>query len=293
MIALSIALALSLPLTPLDSLRSLGTSRRRDPTPPLLALPQPFATYDALMDFSMFFLQLSVGILGLTPLVAWKAVGKGYYLTNLAIGLAFLPFAWFFRASAMGPENFPVFDATTDGIVNFLVVGYGVLALVAVMVFWVGKGRPGAWLTGIASILGWAAVLVDGARQAGLTETPAATTPLLALNYLAGAGVPVQPLKLLTILFFVFLGLRLALVGVAVAMDPAGASEMADRSFIFLVVRGLFGLGAPIAMSWMIWGTVAIRSTQAATGILYGVCCFVLMGEAAARFILLTTGFPV
>ncbi|MHC4925335.1 MAG: hypothetical protein ACYTG4_14865 [Planctomycetota bacterium] len=213
----------------------------------------------------------------------------------------------------MGPENFPVFDATTDGIVNFLVVGYGVLALVAVMVFWVGKGRPGAWLTGIASILGWAAVLVDGARQAGLTETPAATTPLLALNYLAGAGVlgsvlgamllghwylvvknlPVQPLKLLTILFFVFLGLRLALVGVAVAMDPAGASEMADRSFIFLVVRGLFGLGAPIAMSWMIWGTVAIRSTQAATGILYGVCCFVLMGEAAARFILLTTGFPV
>ena len=267
------------------------------------------------MDFSMFFTQLSVGILGLTPVVPWRAVGKGYYLVNLLVALAFLPLAWFFRASAV--RGFPAFGADADGATNALVSAYATAAALAVLVFWLGPGGAGARLSVAATVLGAAAVAADGVRQASLVPgagaSPAATPLLLSLNYLAGAGVlgsvvgamllghwylvvkdlPVAPLKALTVLFFVFLGARLALLGAAWAADPAGFARLADRATVFLVVRLLFGLGAPLAMSWMIWGTVAVRSTQAATGILYGVVVFVLMGEAAARFLLLKTGIPL
>ena len=264
----------------------------------------------------MFFTQLAAGVLGFTPVVPWRAVGKGYWLTNLLVALAMLPAGWFFRASAS--PGFPRFGADADGAVNLLVASFGVLAALAVLAFWLGPGALGSRLALGAAVLGAAAVAADGVREAGVLAagprpSPAATAPLLALNYVAGAGVlgsvlgamllghwylvakdlPVAPLKRLTLLFFGFLGLRAVLFGAAWAMDPAGFAAMAGRSEVFLVVRLLFGLGAPLAMSWMVWGTVAIRSTQAATGILYGVVVFVLMGEAASRHLLLATGFPL
>ena len=264
--------------------------------------------YHPRMDFSPFFLQLSVGILGLTVVVPWRAVGKGYYLVNIGVALAFLPVAWWFRASAVPHGEVPTLGAC-----------YAAVATLALLVFWVGPGEHGFRAALLATLLGVAAVAMDGVRQAGLSApaghapSPAGVAPLVALNFLAGAGVlgsvigamllghwylvvkdlPVAPLKLLTVLFFSFLALRLGLFGVAWAMDPEGLSRIASRGTVFLIVRVLFGLGAPLAMSWMIWGTVAIRSTQAATGILYGVVCFVLMGEAASRFLLIRTGFPL
>ncbi len=289
------------------------------PAPLFFGPPAPGRPYHPGMDFSLFFTQLSVGILGLTTVVPWRAVGKGYYLVNLSVGLAFLPLGWFFRASHSPPGTFPSFGEGPDGWTNFLVAAYGLAAAAALLAFWFGTGAAGARLTLLAAVLGAAAVACDGVRQAALLAggatpaSPAATAPLLALNYLAGAGVlgsvigamllghwylvvkdlPVAPLKVLTILFFAFLGVRLALLGIAWGMDPAGLARIASRGTVFLIVRTLFGLGAPLAMSWMVWGTVAIRSTQAATGILYGVVVFVLMGEAASRFLLLQTGFPL
>jgi hypothetical protein len=277
----------------------------------------PLPPYHPGMDFSSFFTQLSVGVLGLTCVVPWRAVGKGYYLMNLLVGLAMLPVGWFFRAAAAPPGTFPSFGADPDGLTNLLVAAYGGVAALAVLGFWLGTGAGGARLALAAALLGALAVACDGVREAtllaGPKASPAATAPLLALNFLAGAGVlgsvigamllghwylvvkdlPVAPLKALTILLFVFLGVRLSLFGIAWAMDPAGFSHLAHRGTVFLIVRTLFGLGAPIAMSWMIWGTVSIRSTQAATGILYGVVVFILMGEAASRFVLLRTGFPL
>jgi hypothetical protein len=267
------------------------------------------------LDYSMVFTQIGAGILGLTPLVPWRAVGKGYYLMNLGIALGLLPVAWLFRAAAQG-DGWPAFGTDADGLATSLFLAHGLLALAATAVFLTGPGRVGAALTAAAAAAGWLGVLADGVRAAGMAPgngglpSPAASAPLLALNYLAGAGLlggvlgamllghwylvakdlPVGPLRTITILLFVFLGARIGLVGMAWMLDPQGAGRI---SLVPLVVRGLFGLGAPLAMSWMIWGTVSIRSTQAATGILYGVCIFVLMGEAAARFVLLQRGFPL
>ncbi len=268
------------------------------------------------MDFSMYFTQLSVGCLGLAPLVPWRSVGKGYYVMMLCIGLGLLPVGWFFRASSAGP-GFPAFGTDSDGVVNLLLAAYGVAGALALLAFWYGTGAAGHRLTLLAAGLGWAAVAADGVRMATLPHqpplSPAASGPLLAVNYAAGAlllgsvlsamllghwylvvkDLPVAPLKTLTFLLFGSLALRAAATAAAFLLDSPGGSRVVDRSFLFVLVYGLFSLGTPMAMSWMVWGTVKIRSTQAATGILYGVTAFILMGEAAARFVLLRTGFPL
>jgi len=266
------------------------------------------------VDFSMFFTQLSVGCLGLTPVVPWRSVGKGYYVMMLAIALALLPVAWLFRAST--PGGFPApgeLALDARGATTVLFGAYGIAAMLALAAFLAWGGDRGFGITLVAAALGWAAVAADGVRAAGAAQGPAAVPALLVGNYLAGAGLlgsvlgamllghwylvvrdlPARPLKALTGLLFAFLLARLAATGAAFALDPGGGATVVRRWAIPVIVYGLFSLGSPLAMSWMIRGTVAIRATQSATGILYGVVVFILMGEAAGRYVLIQTGFPL
>lgn len=263
------------------------------------------------MDFSHYFAQLSVGCIGLAPLVPWRAVGRGYYVMMLSVGLGLLPVAWLFRAAAggEGTGHFP--DAAGGALLLF--AGYGLLALLALAVFLAGRGAAGSALTLSAAMTGAAAVALDGVAAARLVPGPAGSPLLLAANFLSGSlllgsvlsamllghwylvvkDLPVRPLKVLTWVFFGALGARLLVTAAAFLLDPEGGRAVADRSLLFVLVYGLFSLGTPLGMSWMVWGTVKIRSTQAATGILYGLTAFILMGEAAGRFVLIRTGFPL
>lgn len=255
------------------------------------------------MDFSSYFAQIAVGCLGLAPVVPWRAVGKGYHVMMLTLGLALLPVAFLFRPAA----------ERAAGLDLLLFGACGAAGLAALAVFLAGRGGPGSILSLVSAALGWAALAADGVRVASSAKGPAAHPALLAANFLAGGlllgsslsamllghwylivkDLPVKPLKTLTILFFAGLGARAAATAAAFLLDPEGGRTVADRSFLFVLVYGLFSLGTPMGMSWMVWGTVKIRSTQAATGILYGVVAFLLMGEAAGRFVLVKTGFPL
>jgi hypothetical protein len=246
------------------------------------------------MDFSLFFTQLSVGCVALLPVVPWRAVGKGYSVMMLSIGLGLALAGGLFR------HDPPL-------------VIYGMLVALSLGAWSSVKGEWAWAMTHLAALAGVAAVLLDAGLAAEAARSTAASLPLLAFNFLAGTlllgsvlsamllghwylvvkDLPVEPLKRMTLLFFAALGARLAATVAAFLLDPAGGRAVADRSFLFVLVYGLFSLGSPIGMSWMIWGTVRIRSTQAATGILYGVTAFILMGEAAGRFVLIKTGFPL
>jgi len=255
------------------------------------------------MDFSSYFAQIAAGVVGLCPVVPWRAVGRGYFVMMLSIALPLLALAGWFRGSAGG----------LGGAEAILFGAAGGLGLGSLLCFLAGRGAPGWHLVRAAALASWIAVAADGVRAAGSAAGPAAEPALLAANFLAGAlllgsslsamllghwylvvkDLPVEPLRALTLLFFAGLGARLAATVAAFLLDPAGGSAVVDRSFLFVLVYGLFSVGTPIGMSWMVWGTVRIRSTQAATGILYGVVAFVLMGEAAGRFVLGRTGFPL
>jgi hypothetical protein len=271
------------------------------------------------MDFSLYFTQLSVGCIGLLPVVPWRAVGKGYYVMMLAVGLGLLAVAGLFRADGLYPGLGPGMYAGRMAFVMY--AGLGILGLAALAAFLMGHGRLGAVATAAAAVCGALAVAADGSRAASISRDLAhplphgsgAIVPLVAFNFLSGTlllgsvlsamllghwylvvkDLPVKPLRTMTQILFAALGARLAATVAAFLIDPEGGRAVAHRSFIFVLVYGLFSLGSPIGMSWMIWGTVRIRSTQAATGILYGVTAFILMGEAAGRFVLIKTGFPL
>jgi len=59
---------------------------------------------------------------------------------------------------------------------------------------------------------------------------------------------------------------------------------------IFLLMRWCWGLLGPLLLCYFIWGTVRIRSTQSATGILYVVVLAILTGETLSQYLALFHG---
>jgi hypothetical protein len=127
------------------------------------------------------------------------------------------------------------------------------------------------------------------------------TCMILGHWYLVQPGMSIRPLQLTAGLFIAAVAARAALssyTSVVVWRDFAAAggdpwSNLVLTHLLFFGQRVLFGLVLPLALSWMIWQTVKIRSTQSATGILYVAVVFMLFGEFLSRYILVATGYPL
>lgn len=62
---------------------------------------------------------------------------------------------------------------------------------------------------------------------------------------------------------------------------------------LFVVMRWAWGLLGPLLLAYFVWGTVRIRSTQSATGILYVAVVCVLVGETLSHYLALFHGLPL
>jgi len=62
---------------------------------------------------------------------------------------------------------------------------------------------------------------------------------------------------------------------------------------IFFWPRIIFGVVVPIVLAAMIWNTVKIRHTQAATGLLYLAVVALLFGEFFSKFLLFAVNIPI
>ena len=98
------------------------------------------------------------------------------------------------------------------------------------------------------------------------------------------------------------IGLRIVVVAAAVYMAIAGFESFVVPGFqryifsvsgVFFWQRVLFGLLGPVVLSYLTWETAKIRSTQSATGILYVDFFTVIVGEALAKYLVLSTRVPV
>jgi protein NrfD len=124
---------------------------------------------------------------------------------------------------------------------------------------------------------------------------------ILGHYYLVVLDLPISALRRLTVLLIVALVLRGAAVGFVLAGPRhAGyeelrlvASGLWSADGIFVWMRLLFGIAGPLSLSWFIWKTVEIRSTQSATGILYVQLFLVLAGELLATYLRVAAGFPL
>ena len=111
---------------------------------------------------------------------------------------------------------------------------------------------------------------------------------LLGHWYLVVRGMSIDPLKRLTIATLVAAIVKIALVIVVLAIGE-------HRMFrdIFFWMRAGWGLLGPIALFPMVWGTVKIRSTMAATGILYVDVVAVIIGEVLGAWLSALARLPL
>lgn len=229
------------------------------------------------MLLALFLIDLAAGLYLFLPLVGRRNAGvKFYRLILLTAGVLALAAA---LAHAMaGRRDLAMADAAA---VAFTVLVWFVLRYPTRLVF-----RAATMLLAlsflIASVMAFHAAVRPSNVAWSVAGALASVAFLGSVNlamilghwYLVVRGMPIHPLKRLTIATLIAAVVKLALVVIVlVAIQPA---QMRD---IFFWMRAAWGLLIPLLLFPMVWGTVKIRSTMAATGILYVDVVAVVIGE--------------
>lgn len=127
------------------------------------------------------------------------------------------------------------------------------------------------------------------------------TGMLLGHWYLIDRGLSIDPFRRMLRFFVVMLttqtvlllvnGGLLLLIGAHASVE--GLAQLLDAHRSLLTVRLLLSPIAAGGLAWMIWRTLQIPQTMAATGLFYIAILSVLVGEFMSRFILFRTSLPL
>jgi hypothetical protein len=128
---------------------------------------------------------------------------------------------------------------------------------------------------------------IVGAMGSAALLGAAVSAMLMGHSYLIAPAMSLVPLFRLLGALFVALALRAAIDGWALLQWTADHSlgNLNGDNLLWLPVRWLVGLLAPLVLGWMAWQTARIRSTQSATGILYVVVIFCFLGELTGQLL--------
>jgi hypothetical protein len=127
------------------------------------------------------------------------------------------------------------------------------------------------------------------------------TGMLLGHWYLIDRGLSIDPFRHMLRFFVTMLAVQAALLLVSGGLlvlvgTQASADELTQLLYAhtsLLTVRLLLSPVAAAALAWMIWKTLQIPQTMAATGLFYIAILSVLVGEFMSRFILFRTSLPL
>jgi hypothetical protein len=119
--------------------------------------------------------------------------------------------------------------------------------------------------------------------------------------YLVIPRLSIDPLKRLTKVLMAAIGIRIATIILSFAVLQLKQSiplaavlrELLVQQGMFFWPRVIFGVLVPIVLTAMIWSTVKIQHTQAATGLLYLAVVALLFGEFFSKFLLFTVSIPL
>jgi len=115
---------------------------------------------------------------------------------------------------------------------------------------------------------------------------------LLGHWYLNAPGMKLEPLRMLILLTVAATLLRAALCGTGLVWQVVDIPSFPPTDVaLFLGLRWLAGLLAPLLLAWMTWQTLKIPNTQSATGILYVVVIVTFIGELSSQ--LLSASYPL
>ena len=245
-----------------------------------------------------FCLRLACGMIGSLLLLSQGEVNPRFYRTHYLIAGGLLAVA----VMSAGSE-------INAGLWWTL----GAAALLACLgsIIWSVQGNPGSRIIGIASAmslvtaLGFTAtgtskklpaldftVILLGELSSAALLGAAVTAMLLGHFYLIAPGMSLTPLMRLLTALFVATGLRMVLAGWGLWSWTANHSlvNWEDETVLWLPVRWGLGFGGPLVLGWMARSAAKIRSTQSATGILYVVVVFSILGELTSQLLVANTG---
>ena len=244
------------------------------------------------MLLALFLIDTAAGLYLFLPLVGRRNAGVKFYRLILLISGALSACAAIAHAMA-GRRDLAMADAATVALAGLVLL---VLRYPKRLIF-----RASAALLGIAYVV--AAVLsyhaavrpthlawsIAGALASVALLGSVNLAMLLGHWYLVVRGMSIDPLKRLTIatLAAAIVKIALVVIVIAVAWPPPVTKD------IFFWMRAGWGLLGPLALYPMVWGTVKIRSTMAATGILYVDVVAVVIGEVLGGWLSAIAHLPL
>jgi hypothetical protein len=130
---------------------------------------------------------------------------------------------------------------------------------------------------------------------AALVLGSSAVAMLLGHWYLVAPKLPITYLKAITIALIAAILLRSAFITEAVWShhDQLRAMHFYELYGMFFLQRIALGLFLTLILSVLTYFCVKIRSTQSATGILYVVLVFCLIGELTGAYLFVKTGYSL
>jgi hypothetical protein len=237
-----------------------------------------------------FAIRLAGGLAAMLLLTPVRVVPPAFFRTHCVVMLGLLVLASL--AEGLGVPR-PVLGGTILGAV----MAYG-----ASVCWGIGLPRLGAPMTATVALvclslmigaswdpspLTFLWMVLGRVASAGLMGATL-TAMLLGHHYLVTPAMSITPLRRFVLAIFVFLIARtaLALPGLLLwfSADP-GSGSGTLVSPLFLGMRWGMGILGPAVAAVLTWKTVAIRSTQSATGILYIAMTLVLFGELTAMIL--------
>ena len=233
------------------------------------------------MLLALFVIELAAGLYVFLPLVGRRNAGVKFYRMVLIISGALAAVAIAAHLNAQQPR-LAMFDAAP--LVLSVVVWF-VLRYPKRIVY-----RAAFWMLALAYVTASIAAFDAAVRPAcfigsvlgSLTTIALLGSVNLAMTlghwYLVVRGMPIEPLQRLSIATLVAAIVKLVLVFAAI-LATGTWHEVAVRQGIFFWMRALWGLAGPLVLYPLVWGTVKMRSTMAATGILYVDVVAVVIGE--------------
>ncbi|MCG8586728.1 MAG: hypothetical protein MI757_18655 [Pirellulales bacterium] len=247
-----------------------------------------------------FLYRLAFGLATAMALTSPRQVTSGYFRVHsyVLLGLGAL-------AALVAPtlEPYALWPAIVVAVAAYLSAvawhyekaGPGILLLLAVAV----GAVLGAWQaelvpagSGAASALRWFVWKADPVSGGLILGTPMAAM-LLGHWYLNSPGMQLAPLRRLVALIVLatFVRTIVAATGLGLEIQHSGTPE--TSTLLFLVLRWLAGLVAPLVLALMTWKTLDIPNTQSATGILYVIVIVTFVGELTAQLLSTSSMYPL
>jgi hypothetical protein len=246
------------------------------------------------MLLALFLIDLAAGLYVFLPLTGRRNAGVKFYRLILVTCAALAACACGAHAMAHARE-LAIADAALVALTAFVLfvlrypkrLVYRIPALLLGVAF-VAAGVA-SWRAATNTSWGWS---VAGALASIALLGSVNLAMILGHWYLVVRGMAIDPLRRLTIATLVTTVVRLLLVAAALGFGGAW-QEIAVRQGIFFWMRAGWGLLGPLLLYPMVWGTVKIRSTMAATGILYVDVVAVVIGEVLGGWLSAIAHLPV